>query len=176
MEKYIYRYLLGLKNSDFQIVEGEPNIIGWEVKSESDSYIGEVNDLLFDPESRSVRYLVIDLKDNGMELGDKKVMIPIGTAHLHTSDDEVVLPNITASQLASLPAYDENSTVPATEVQIREVIGSPQTQREREIEEFNQNEFYAHEHFDKNRFYQRGGSGQEYTGDRRLSNRKFTIW
>ncbi len=191
MEKHIYRYLKGLKGSDFQIVDGEPNIIGWEVKSDTGSYIGEITDLLFDPESRSVRYLVIDLDDNGMDLGDKKVMVPIGTAHLHTSDDEVVLPNISSQHLSELPAYDEDATVPATEVQVAQVFNTEnvdrnETQRERAIAEFNQSEFYQHEHFNKDRFYQRGGinsqpasentgtvlTKEQYVGDDFVDNSK----
>jgi hypothetical protein len=160
MEKHIYRYLKSLKNSDYQIVEGEPNIIGWEVKSETGNYVGEVKDLLFDSESRAVRYLIIDLEDNGMELGDKKVMVPIGIAHLHTSDDEVVLPNVDASQLNALPSYDENATVPATEILIREVIDSPPAIHTDEAPtEYNQQEFYKHHHFDKEKFYRRGNIG-----------------
>lgn len=166
MEEKVYKYLKSLKDSDFQIVEGEPNIIGWEVKSEAGTYIGEIKDLLFDPETNAVRYLIIDLEDNGMNLGDKKVMVPIGIAHLHTSDDEVVLPNVHIDQFNALPAYDEDATVPATEVQIREVIGSPAALRmEENIAEFDRNQFYAHHHFDRGKFYQRGGTKQDL-GDR----------
>ena len=155
MEHHTYVQLKSLKESDFQIVEGEPNIIGWEVKNEANAYLGKVKDLLFEPESRAVRYLIVDLEDNGMNLGDKKVMIPIGIAHLHTSDDEVILPNVHVEQFNALPAYDENNTVPATEVQIREVIGSPAALRiEESISEFDQNQFYTHHHFDQDRFYQ----------------------
>jgi sporulation protein YlmC with PRC-barrel domain len=162
MEKNIYRYLKGLKDSDFQIVEGEPNIIGWSVKSETGTPIGAIDDLLFDPESRSVRYLIVNLEHNEMNLDVKKVMVPIGTAHLHTADDEVVLPSISTAQLSSLPAYDADTTVPATEIQVAQVFGAAEvdhneTQRERAIAEFNQSEFYQHEHFNKDRFYQRSG-------------------
>ena len=159
MEHHTYVQLKSLKDSDFKVVDGEPNIIGWEVKNEADAYLGKVKDLLFEPESRAVRYLIVDLEDNGMNLGDKKVMIPIGIAHLHTSDDEVVLPNVHVEQFNALPAYDENRTVPATEVQIREIIGSPAALRiEESISKFDQNQFYSHHHFDRGRFYQRGGS------------------
>src|SRR5215217_4441915 len=98
MEQNTYRYLQELSGSNFQLVDEEPNIIGWEVKNESGTYIGEVEELLFDPQSRAVRYLVVDLEDNGMNLEHKKVMIPLGIAHLHTSDDEVVLPGLHLDQ------------------------------------------------------------------------------
>jgi hypothetical protein len=161
MEQNTYRYLQELSNSDFQIVEEEPNIIGWEVKNENGTHIGEVAELLFDPETRAVRYLVVDLDDNGMNLDDKKVMIPLGIAHLHTSADEVVLPGIHIDQFNALPGYDKAALGPEMEVLIRNIIGSPAALRiEDTITEFDQNTFYAHNHFDKGRFYQRGGSQQ----------------
>jgi len=158
MEQNIYRYLQELSGSDFQIVDNEPNIIGWEVKNESGTYIGEVEELLFDPQTRAVRYLIVDLEDNGMNLEHKKVMIPLGIAHLHTSDDEVVLPGLHLDQYNALPAYDKDHVGPELEVQIRSIIGSPAALRiEETITEFDQTQFYNHHHFDKGRFYSRGG-------------------
>lgn len=158
MEQHAYRYLQELSGSDFQIVNEEPNIIGWKVKNESGTYIGEVEELLFDPETRAVRYLVVDLSDNEMNLEGKKVMIPLGIAHLHTSDDEVVLPGLHVDQYQALPAYDKDQLSPEMEVQIRSVIGSPAALRmEETIVEFDQNQFYNHHHFDRGSFYKRGG-------------------
>ena len=125
MEQHAYRYLEELSGSDFQLVADEPNIIGWEVKNESGTYVGEVVELLFDPESLAVRYLVVDLENNGMNLEDKKVLIPLGIAHLHTSDDEVVLPGLHIDQYNALPPYNKDELGPELEVQIRSVIGSP---------------------------------------------------
>lgn len=161
MEKSKYRYLQELSNSGFQIVEEEPDIIGWEVKDENGVYIGEVDELLFDPKTRAVRYLIVDLEGNGMNLKDKMVMIPLGIAHLHTKDDEVVLPGLHVDQYNALPEYDKDEIGPELEVQIRSIIGSPAALRiEDMITDFDQNTFYAHHHFDKGKFYQRGGSGQ----------------
>ncbi|MGY4384364.1 hypothetical protein ACVWYN_001390 [Pedobacter sp. UYP24] len=158
MEQNTYRYLQELSGSDFQIVDEEPNIIGWEVKNESGTYIGEVEELLFDPQTRAVRYLVVDLKNNGMNLEQKKVMIPLGIAHLHTSNDEVVLPGLHLDQYNALPAYYKDQIGPELEVQIRSIIGSPAALRiEETITEFDQTHFYNHHHFDRGRFYSRGG-------------------
>jgi len=57
-----------LGGSNYEIVDGEQNIKGWEVKNEKGVKIGEVDELLFNPASRSVRYLVVDLDDNELEL------------------------------------------------------------------------------------------------------------
>lgn len=158
MEEKTYRSLEELSGSDFEIVESEPNIIGWKVKDEAGTYIGEVDELLFDPKTRAVRYLVIDLENNGMQLDNKLVMIPLGIAHLHTSDDEVVLPGLHMDQYNALPAYDKDKLGPDTEVLIRSIIGSPAALRmEETITEFDQETFYSHHHFDRGKFYQRGG-------------------
>lgn len=157
MDQHTYRYLQELSESDYQIVDGEPDIIGWEVKNEGGTYVGEVKELLFDPQSRAVRYLVIDLEDNGMNLGDKKVIIPIGIANLHESDDEVILPGIHVDQFNALPEYKKDEIGPDTEVLVRSIIASPAALRiEDTITEFDQDQFYNHHHFDRGRFYKRG--------------------
>lgn len=157
-----YRTLKELSKSEYQVVGGEPNIIGWEVNNESGAYIGEIKELLFDPETQAVRYMVIDLSNNGMHLDDKQVMIPIGLAHLHVSNDEVVLPNIHIEQFNALPNYRSEETGPETEVFIRSVIGSPAALRiEESIIEFDQNAFYTHHHFNGDSLYQRGRSSED---------------
>ncbi|RFZ84277.1 PRC-barrel domain containing protein [Mucilaginibacter terrenus] len=89
--EYKNNHLQELSDSDFEIVDGEPDITGWEVINEQGEKIGDVDDLLFDPESRKVRYLVVDLEDNELDLDtDKKVLIPIGVADLHQDDDDEV--------------------------------------------------------------------------------------
>ncbi|WP_345949249.1 PRC and DUF2382 domain-containing protein [Mucilaginibacter sp. PAMB04274] len=84
LEENKYDHLVELGGSDFEIVDGEPNIKGWDVKNELGQQIGEVDELLFDPQSRSVRYLIVDLDGNKLGLDeDKKVLIPIGLAKLY---------------------------------------------------------------------------------------------
>jgi stress response protein YsnF len=102
-------HLQELGDSDFKIVEGQPNIKGWTVKDAGGQTIGEVHELLFDPESRKVRYIVLDLERNVLDLESRDVLVPIGVAELHEDDDDVILPNISAAQLAELPEYNKDS-------------------------------------------------------------------
>ena len=82
-----YNHLVELGGSDFKIVDGEPNIKGWDVKNATGQLIGDVHELLFDPELRKVRYLVVDLDSNTLGIEqDKKVLIPIGIAELYNRD------------------------------------------------------------------------------------------
>ncbi|GGG14579.1 DUF2382 domain-containing protein [Pontibacter amylolyticus] len=113
-----------LGGSDFQIAEGEPNIKGWTVKDPQGNTIGEVEELLFDPQSRKVRYIVLDLEGNFLDLEPRHVLIPIGVAELQDADDDVIIPNITADQLNALPVYEKGSLTRETETTVRNVFGT----------------------------------------------------
>lgn len=41
-----------LKGSDFEIMDGQPDIYGWDVLDSSGKQLGEVDELIFDYESR----------------------------------------------------------------------------------------------------------------------------
>lgn len=141
--------LQALSDSDFQIVEGEPDITGWNVLSSGGTKFGEVEDLLFDPETRDVRYLVVELQENGGEiLEDRLILVPIGVAELHTEDDDVIIPNVTASQLVGLPVYGDGVLSPENEMHIRNVFEGGTTAT------YNAHDFYQHDHFNEDRFYQ----------------------
>lgn len=115
-----YYKLEEFSGSDYQIVEGEPNDIGWKVRSDVGTSVGEVVELLFDPRTRAVRYLIVDVEDEIASNSDAAIPVPIGIAHLHTSDDEVVLPNIHAGQFATWPRYNRENFGPDTENNARE--------------------------------------------------------
>ena len=101
-----------LGGSNYEIVDGESNIKGWEVKNAMGKKIGEVDELLFNPQSRSVRYLVVDLDDNELELDeDRKVLIPIGLAELHGEEDEDDTDEDEDEDDAMLDSEDRKSTV-----------------------------------------------------------------
>ncbi|HUQ67849.1 MAG TPA: PRC-barrel domain-containing protein [Flavitalea sp.] len=97
-----------LRSSGYEIVDGEPDIIGWSIKDTSDRKLGVVHDLLFDPEQQKVRYIIAHLKDNDFDLDRRKVLIPIGVAHLPETNDNVILESVNAWQIRALPTYDKN--------------------------------------------------------------------
>lgn len=97
--------LLELGASNFEIKDGQPDIIGWKVLNSARQLLGSVSELLFDPEVQKVRYLVLDLSNNVWQIEERQVLIPIGVAELDQPHDFVILPNITAQQISVLPAY-----------------------------------------------------------------------
>ena len=139
--------LAKLSNSDFEIKDGQQDITGWDVLSRSGEKIGEVADLLFDPQAQKVRYLVIRLQASGEEMDDnnKLVLVPVGVAELRADNHEVALPIGSAQEITGLPAYLEGGPSPEDEVQIRSVFGGTTAPYEHP-------QFYHHEHFHDGHF------------------------
>jgi ferritin-like metal-binding protein YciE/sporulation protein YlmC with PRC-barrel domain len=143
--------LEALNHSDYEIKDGEPDITGWNVLNQTGEKLGEVEDLLFDPEARKVRYLIVGLQANGAEvLEDKYIAVPIGIAQLHSEEDDVILPVVSGAELSNLPAYYNGQLKPEDEVQIRQVFGGGSHAP------YEHPQFYTHEHFDEDHFYNRG--------------------
>jgi hypothetical protein len=146
-----HRRLQELDESDFEIVDGQPDIRGWDVKT-GDQTIGEVDELILDARERKVRYMVVDLDDDALDLeDDRKVLIPIGMAQLHEKDDDVILPGISVEQLRQLPEYDRDNLTDKTEYAISTVLGRTGLDQDAQWN----SGFYQHEHFNEGNLYQR---------------------
>lgn len=151
-----------LGGSDYEIVDGQYNIKGWEVKNEQNQVIGDVTELLFDPVSQRVRYMIVDTDANDLRLNARKVLIPIGLAELHEKDDDVIVPNVTANQIQALPDYNglpldndaerlivntfehPHDTIVASTPFATETVAAPDASN-----------FYEHQQFNQNRLYNR---------------------
>jgi uncharacterized protein (TIGR02271 family) len=179
------RRLQELGGSDFEIADGQPDIRGWDVKDAGGQRIGEVDDLIFDTESRKVRYMKIDLEGNVLDLETRDVLVPIGLAQLHDDDDDVILNNVTADQLRSLPEYDDDNLEDANfESNIRRVFagaggaavtGAALTSgTTTDTDRNHDSDFYNHEHFNDQNLYNRRGR-QQAAGMERNSETEETI-
>lgn len=153
MDKMKHRRLQELDHSDFEIVKGEPDIRGWDVRNSRGQKIGEVEELIVDAQQKKVRYMVVDLDDNELKLDDRKVLLPIGCAELHEKDDDVILPAITAEHLVALPVYDKENLTPDLERKICSILGrKTETTTVLESEELHP-EFYRHEYYNDDNLY-----------------------
>ena len=160
-------HLVELSGSDYEVVDGEPNINGWAVKNEMGQRIGEVDDLLFDPASRKVRYIIVDLDSNQLDLErDKKVLVPIGVAKLYIDgklqdqdhktidEDNVVVVSATSVKLGDLPAYYKGELGPDNETAVRRVFeGFGPADQVSGGPIYTRDDFYSHEHFNTDKFY-----------------------
>jgi stress response protein YsnF/sporulation protein YlmC with PRC-barrel domain len=150
-----YSNLRELSDSDFEIKDGQPEIIGWDVYDLEQNEIGEVQDLLFDPETNNVRYLIVDLESNDFGIDQKLVLLPIGIAELHQRDDEVILPEVSEEQLAALPPYEKGKVNFETELSIRRIFKDVSAARISDTAWSDPVQFYNHDHFNENKFYNR---------------------
>jgi len=163
------RRLQELGGSDYEIADGEPDIRGWDVKDANGNRIGEVDELIFDVQSRKVRYMIVDLDKNDLDLDDRDVLVPIGLAELRDNGDDVILNNVTADQLRALPEYDDDNEITTDhESTIRSVFGglggaalvgagaatgtalTSDTDRDTSDRD---TDFYNHDHFNDNNLY-----------------------
>ena len=89
---------------DFEVAEGDPDVRGWQVCGADGGRNGEVDELLVDTEALKVRYLDVGLDDSPPSQ-DRHILIPIGYARLHESDDRIVVDELDGERLAQLPPY-----------------------------------------------------------------------
>jgi len=126
MDNMKHRRLQELDRSDFEIVKGEPDIRGWDVKDARGQKIGEVEELIIDATEKKVRYMVVDLDDNKLNLNHRKVLVPIGLAELDSDHDDVLTPKISPQQFTELPEYDRTHLTADAERRISSALERPE--------------------------------------------------
>jgi len=168
MDNMKHRRLQELDRSDFEIVKGEPDIRGWDVKYTNGEKIGAVEDLIVDAKEKKVRYMLVDLDDGKLKLKHRKILVPIGLAELDSNHDDVLTPKISPDEFAKLPEYDKNDLTPDTERRIlstlerpQQPVSAPETIRQsskktgsekKDAEEVDP-EFYKHENYNLDNLY-----------------------
>ncbi len=157
MDDIVYSRLEELSGSDYEMTDGQPNIKGWDVKNEKNEVIGDIDELLFDPHTRKVRYIIVDTDANDLKLEARKILIPIGVVELHADHDFVVVPQVEVSHLETLPAYTKGSVTAEHEGHIRNVFSSlgAAGMGMGAVTATPTEDFYEHEQFNQNRIYNR---------------------
>lgn len=148
---------------DFEIADGEPDVRGWEVLGADGRTIGQVDELLIDTSAMKVRYLDVDLDDRlgGDDNEDRHILIPIGYAKLHETDNQVLIDGLSSTDVSTLPAYTHEPVTREYERMLRSTFDRDYTASSGGDEA----DFYAHDVFDQNRFFgrrgteERGGAG-----------------
>ena len=130
----------------YDISKDDPDVKHWNIVDESGKKIGEVKDLLFDPEAKKARYLITDLKD-GMLEKHSRVLVPIGRARLDKTNKRIILPAVSLSQLAGLPEYNGPDKLSAEDEQTVRDVFSGSGQSIRADVAYDRHAFYEHEDF-----------------------------
>lgn len=158
-----------LDRSKFEIVKGEPDIRGWDVRYRNGEKIGSVEELILDIKAKKVRYMVVDLDENELRLENRKIVIPIGFAELDSRSDDVLIPNVSVDQLCSLQDYKRDVLTPEFErgisstfgrkVKVQPVSSNRKIEKEEkriiesDIDNDIEQDFYSHEHYNLDNLY-----------------------
>ncbi|PAW94039.1 hypothetical protein CKK33_11255 [Mucilaginibacter sp. MD40] len=122
-----YGLLEELSESDFEIVDSQPNVMGWDVLDTHQNKVGEVYDLLFNADTRKVRYIILDMESNNAGLDDGRVIVPIDIAVFDLDKDVVKLPGISTTTLEYLPLYERGREINKdTDDTIRRALDIPE--------------------------------------------------
>ncbi|PSB17915.1 DUF2382 domain-containing protein [Phormidesmis priestleyi ULC007] len=80
--------------------DSKSEIKGFEACTQTGNKVGTIADILVDDQAGRFRYLVVDL---GLSGSNKKVLLPIGLAHINYTDDRVYVDGLSREQIEHLP-------------------------------------------------------------------------
>jgi uncharacterized protein (TIGR02271 family) len=92
---------------DLEVAPDNPDIRGWNVVDAGDRVIGEVDDLIVDPQAMKVRFLTIDLDKDALNLQDgRSVLVPITNVQLDGDEKRARLVGIDRTAVLQLESAD----------------------------------------------------------------------
>lgn len=103
--------LLEISKSEYEIRDGQPDVIGWKAFSSDNSFVGVVTELLINTAESVVRYLVLDLRDNEWAAVSRSVCYPVDAVLLDEQTNSVILESVSALYLDELPGYEPGTPV-----------------------------------------------------------------
>lgn len=137
--------------SNFELADGQPDIIGYTVYTAENTRIGKVSELLISEQECSVLYLAVELNKE-LASDHRSVLIPVGGVELHHDIDDVLITDVTGEQIAMLPGYSGGPVLPTMEAKILQVFSTDDNDHHGHAG------FYSSQHFNQNRIYHsRGG-------------------
>ena len=102
-----FSHLIELGNSKYEVAPGESDIRNWVVKNENGNILGEVQDLIFDSRERKVKFIVLDLDRNELNLKERRILIPVEYAEINEAYKNVIFKGLMPNELATLPTYEK---------------------------------------------------------------------
>lgn len=98
---------------DYQVHHDDVDPRGYSVQLASGETIGEVEGLLADLQSKTVRYIEVEIEDDVITRHtadryneeDKHALIPAGLIHINTDDNSVTILGIGMDQLVDYPRF-----------------------------------------------------------------------
>jgi photosynthetic reaction center H subunit len=140
--------------SGYRVADDDPDVRGWAVKTRDGTTIGKVNTLIIDTNELKARYVEVDLDRDSLRLTEsRRITLPIGKARIDDSNDVVMLPEHSPSEISAIPPSADRLSR-EDEVLIRRSFDDRYSADDK-------GDFYAHPHYDPGKFYGSRRSGRE---------------
>ena len=148
---------------EYAIADGDPDIRGWEVRTAAslgDRVVGSVEDLIVDPNTLRVRYILVCLDKNAVATTrDRRILVPVGIARLEEREDQVRLDGYTSGHLVGIPEFRPGKLTRHYEATVRRRFAPPEPKagpRSRRA-----TDFYEEREFDDRSFWGPRRRGRE---------------
>jgi hypothetical protein len=93
--------LARLSELDYEMEEGQPDIVGWKVVGENNDEIAQVSDLLVDLDTGAIMLAELSYDD-------KQTLIPVEAFALDTANSRLILP-VDKQELEGAPLFTEET-------------------------------------------------------------------
>jgi photosynthetic reaction center H subunit len=130
---------------DYEVADHESDPRGWELVGANGDKIGEVDDLIVDPQALKARYLEVEVDDDRLldpDRDDTHMLIPVGYARLDDENRRVRVDSLSAADVRTIPLF-EDEWDPSYEDRINRHFS----------DRFQGETRYSHPRFDADRFY-----------------------
>lgn len=104
------------RRAEFRVADGEPDIRGWMLRGEDNAPLGVITDLIIDPSSEHVRYVVLR-----RDADHKETLLPIGYVEL---GENCVRAPIDGTDAMALLPFTGDELDRTTEAELRTVLDS----------------------------------------------------
>lgn len=112
------------ESGEYEVVPGDPDPRGWAVLTHDGRRIGQVHDLVIEPEVGKVRYLECEVTFpiGGRPAGGQRILIPVESTRLDLDENLVLADGIRSTALADYPSFFGLPLAPEDEERIHEII------------------------------------------------------
>lgn len=169
MAEAIYKHtrLEELGSQDIAEIDAEFDLRNFKVLDVNKDEIGRVLELLYDVQSKKLRYLVIELQSEDTDQNLRQILAPIGTVEPHEDENYLYIPALNDELINALPDYEKGHVNPGVENMVRLAYAGEDLLAEGSgltgNDVLNDEEaFYNHLHFDLDKLFGKKQKAPEY--------------
>lgn len=155
---YKHTRLEELGSQDITEIETDYDLRNFIVLDGGKNAIGKVIELLYDVQSKKLRYLAIELQSENIDENLRQILAPIGTAEAHEDENYLYIPALNSELINVLPDYEKGHVNPGVENMVRLAYAGEDLLAEGSgltgNDVLNEEEaFYNHLHFDLEKLF-----------------------